>query len=64
MTSPIEQASQMKLTSRGWSDDMDSTAIARRLAIVENLYAAWLTLKKARRQSAPVNPANPEALKI
>ncbi len=45
MTSPIEQASHSKRQSRGWSDEMDSQAISRRLAIVEELHAAWAVLK-------------------
>ncbi len=49
MTSPIERANQVKRQSRGWSDDMDSHAICRRLAIVEELYVTWLALKKARK---------------
>jgi hypothetical protein len=32
---------------------MDSRAIARRLAIVEELYATWLALKDARKIRLP-----------
>ena len=55
MTSPIERASQMKRQSRGWSNDMESKAIARRLAIVEGLHSTWLALNKARRLPPPTN---------
>ncbi len=37
-----------KAVSRGWSDDMSSEAIIRRLDIVAKLYAAWQQLKKAQ----------------
>ena len=53
MTSPIERADRSKRQSRGWSDDMDSQAISRRLAIVEELYATWLALKDARKMRSP-----------
>jgi len=53
MTSPTERADQSKRQSRGWSDDMDSGAISRRLAIVEELYSAWFALKNARKMLAP-----------
>jgi hypothetical protein len=58
MTSPIEQADRSKRQSRGWSDDMDSHMISRRLAIVEELYATWLALKNARRMPAPSDAAD------
>ena len=48
MTSPMEQANQSKRQSRGWSDEMDSQAISRRLAIVEELHAAWTVLKNVQ----------------
>ena len=53
MTSPIERANRSKRQSRGWSDDMDSHAISRRLAIVEELYSTWLALKNARKMPPP-----------
>jgi len=43
----------MKRQSRGWSDEMDSHAIAGRLAIVANLQASWLLLSKARLLTPP-----------
>ncbi len=49
MTSPTERADRSKRQSRGWSDDMDSHAISRRLAIVEELYSTWLRLKNAHK---------------
>jgi len=58
MTSPRERASQSKRRSRGWSDDMDSQAISRRLAIVEQLYSTWLTLKGARTTAPPSATGN------
>lgn len=48
MTNPTERAKRSKRRSRGWSDDMDSQAISQRLAIVEELHAAWLALRNAR----------------
>ncbi len=48
MTSPIERANRSKRQSRGWSNEMDSHAISRRLAIVEELYSTWVKLKNAR----------------
>ena len=67
MTSPIERADRGKRQSRGWSDEMDSRAIARRLAIVEELYATWLALKDARKIRSPsvaadVMPAKPPSV--
>ena len=53
MTSPIERANRSKRQSRGWSDEMDSQAISRRLAIVEELYSTWLALKKVRKMTPP-----------
>lgn len=44
----IENANQVKRLSRGWSDDMDDQAIARRLEIVDRLYETWLKLKTAK----------------
>jgi hypothetical protein len=58
MTRPIEQADRSKRQSRGWSDDMDSQMISRRLAIVEELYSTWLALKNARRMPSPSDAAN------
>lgn len=55
MTSPIDRANQMKRQSRGWSNDMDSQSIARRLQIAAELYSTWLALSKARRLPAPHN---------
>jgi len=45
----------MKRQSRGWSNDMDSQSIARRLQIAAELYLTWLALSKARRLPAPHN---------
>lgn len=42
-------ADQCKRKSRGWSDDMDSHAIVHRLKIVDELYAAWQSLRQARK---------------
>jgi len=53
--SPIDRANHMKRQSRGWSNDMDGQAIARRLQIAEDLYSTWLALSKARRRPAPPN---------
>jgi hypothetical protein len=47
MTKPTN-AENKKLKSRGWSDSMDSASISRRLAVVDELYACWKTLKKAK----------------
>ncbi len=58
MTRPIEQAERSKRQSRGWSDDMDSHMISRRLAIVEELYSTWLALKNARQTPSPSDAAN------
>ena len=44
----IEYANQVKRLSRGWSDDMDGQAIARRLELVDQLYETWLKLKTAK----------------
>jgi hypothetical protein len=33
---------------------MDSQSISQRLAIVEQLYSAWLALKQARKMPQPV----------
>ncbi len=38
-----------KNRSRGWSDDMSTDAIKRRLEIVAELYQLWLKLKKVKR---------------
>lgn len=54
MTSPIEPAERGKRRSRGWSDEMDSQAISQRLAVVEQLFAAWLALKQACKMPQPV----------
>jgi hypothetical protein len=53
MTSPIERSDRSKRQSRGWSDAMDGYAIAHRLAMVEQLFSAWLALKNARRICQP-----------
>lgn len=53
MTSPIERANRSKRQSRGWSDEMDSQAISRRFAIVEELYSTWVALKNARKITPP-----------
>ncbi|MFM7116656.1 MAG: hypothetical protein ACKO81_03855 [Planctomycetota bacterium] len=37
-----------KWASRGWSDEMTPEAIRRRLDKLEQLYQAWLELKKLR----------------
>ncbi len=58
MTSPTERANRSKRRSRGWSDDMDSHAISRRLAIVEELYSTWLVLKNARGTVPPSGVPN------
>lgn len=47
MTEPTNAENQ-KRKSRGWSDSMDSSSIARRLAIVDDLYACWKILQKAK----------------
>ena len=35
-----------KWSSRGWSDEMTSEAVLRRLQKLEQLYQAWLELKR------------------
>ena len=47
-------AEEDKRRSRGWSDEMDSASIARRLAIVDELYDFWKSLKNARKVSIPL----------
>ena len=49
-------ADESKRKSRGWSDEMDSESISRRLAIVDELYSCWQSLKNAKKFS----PARPE----
>jgi hypothetical protein len=52
MMEPIENAEQMKRKSRGWSDDMSSHAIARRLTLVSDLYNTWRSLQTAKKVSS------------
>jgi len=42
----------VKWFSRGWSDEMTPEAVRRRLEKLEQLYQAWLELKKLR----PIKP--------
>jgi hypothetical protein len=58
-------AENKKRMSRGWSDSMDSASIAQRLAVVDELYACWNSLKKARpvgRLESPTTPLTVEEL--
>lgn len=60
MTEPMS-AEAAKRKSRGWSDAMDSAAIAKRLAIVEELNACWKSLQKAREPGQPAHEAQKSA---
>jgi len=47
---PISSQTDLsKNRSRGWSNDMSSDAIKRRLQTVSELYQLWLGLKNAKR---------------
>jgi len=51
-------AEASKRKSRGWSDAMDSESIAKRLAIVEDLYACWKSLQPLRSSASPGRESN------
>ena len=55
-----------KNRSRGWSDDMSTDAIKRRLEIVAELYQLWLGLKKAKPvgKPLPVDSSSGQVLKV
>jgi hypothetical protein len=46
-----------KWASRGWSDEMTSEAVQRRLEKLEQLYQAWLELKRLPLRGGEERPA-------
>lgn len=54
----VFESQDSKWTSRGWSDSMTPEGVRRRLDKLEQLYQAWLELKRLRPMLREQRPQN------